>query len=651
MPVRPRTRYFDFVPSGGAVTETRDIVQTSACQECHGSGFAAHGGDRLQVGVCVTCHNQSTTDAQSGNTLDMKQLIHKIHAGGELQSKPGPDGILFDDPATPQDESADNGTYAIYGFNDAKNDWWKVEFPAVIENCTKCHQGSGAQVDNWKTVPSRAACGSCHDLTDFVTGTGHPGGVMADDATCTVCHQSTGTGLAKSVVQAHDFMHGDVRNVPEFDIDLTLSTPANGQYFVPGEAPVVTVVLKDKENGDAVIDHTTMVQDSSAEGCVSDPCPAKDGKFTDSSLYVSGPRARRVPVLTTNARARVLATSTGPFDISAANATLDLVVDGGKNINSPLSLNPILGTISVKVSTGTFADPTAATAAEIMTWLNSDANFTARCLAYIDEATGKLAIRTKKIGLQLESSLSGTFNVQLTASAVATSVFGNDLTVHTMTGNTVSNQLYAYTNPANNDPKVVRTAGNITYTARPGGRPGAGYVHRLSPDRGPRAHQRYQLQDAVGRVRPLPGRHRHRREAARQRLQHLPRKRGGRRADPRLRPASEDPEQHSGRPVRRRATTISRRTLRVSGPGRFPSRAGSTPCTPQEPCRITRSRPSRTPTPSLVEIGTSNIRPTCGPVTRPATTRTAAARGKPSRRGCLAAAATTRTLLRLTSRS
>jgi hypothetical protein len=81
-------------------------------------------------------------------------MIHKIHAGGELASIPGADGKVWDDPATTTDESADNGEYAIWGNKNRKHTWWKVGFPAIIENCTKCHQAQ-ADVDNWKNKPSR----------------------------------------------------------------------------------------------------------------------------------------------------------------------------------------------------------------------------------------------------------------------------------------------------------------------------------------------------------------------------------------------------------------------------------------------------------------------------------------------------------------
>jgi OmcA/MtrC family decaheme c-type cytochrome len=41
------TATYDFVPSGGAITETRDIVQTATCKNCHGTEFHGHGGNRL----------------------------------------------------------------------------------------------------------------------------------------------------------------------------------------------------------------------------------------------------------------------------------------------------------------------------------------------------------------------------------------------------------------------------------------------------------------------------------------------------------------------------------------------------------------------------------------------------------------------------
>lgn len=452
---------FDFVPDGSAVTETRNIVKTETCMNCHGIDFHGHGGDRLSVENCVTCHTQGNIDPHSGETVDMKVMIHKIHAGHELPSIPGPDGIVWDTPATPGDESADNGEYAIWGYRQIKHTWWKVGFPAVIENCTACHQGSGEEVDNWKNVPSREACGSCHDDIDFATGTNHEGGAFTTDIHCGVCHAPSGTSsFAASVEEAHNWTAKDIRNIPEFTVDLSVSAPANGTHFVAGESPVVTVVIN--QDG-SPIDHTTVIQDDDgAEGCPEGgPLPAADGKFTNAYLFVHGPRAKRNPVLTTAARVEVIGVG-GPYDLSAAES-LDLVVDGGKDL---FMKNPagraaelISATISVDVADGNFADPNAATDQEVVDWLNADAAFAARAIAYLDEVTGFAAVRSRNLG--------DFYSLQLQESDVATIVFGGDTSVHVVGGFYPGNVIYQHVDPNEDDPKVAWSAGQITYTLDP----------------------------------------------------------------------------------------------------------------------------------------------------------------------------------------
>jgi len=453
---------FDFVPAGSAVTATRNIVQTATCMQCHGIEFHGHGGDRLSVENCATCHVPGNIDPESGNTVDFKVMIHKIHAGGEVASIPGPDGILWDNPATAEDESADNGEYAIWGFGGSKHDWWKVGFPAVIENCTKCHQGSGEQVDNWKNVPSRAACGSCHDDVDFAAGTNHGGGPQATDTACTACHPASGAGaIGHSVTEAHDWTTKDARNTPEFDVNLTVSQPANGSYFDAGETPVVTIRLTDKETGSA-IDHTTVMQQSNtdAEGCLEDGCPPRDGLFAATSLFVHGPRARRVPVLSTAARAKILADGAGPFNLSAADS-LTITFDGGKDLytHSTALRDIVRGMLSVDVADGAFGNLAAATAAEIMVWLNADSAFAARGIAYMDEATGLLAIRSRNLG--------DFYSVQLASGEVTDQVFGGDTDVKVIGGFTVANSIAMQVDPTAEDPKVAWFSDRIEYTLDP----------------------------------------------------------------------------------------------------------------------------------------------------------------------------------------
>ena len=448
----------DFVPDGSPLLTTRSIVSTSTCQNCHGPLLAGHGGDRLTVENCVTCHNPSTTDT-AGQTMDMTTMIHKIHAGGELASIPGPDGKVWDDPATTVDESADNGSYAI-----GTHTWWKAGFPALLGNCQACHQGTTAQVDNWKTAPSRAACGSCHDTVNFATGANHDKngapGIQLDDSACALCHTAT-TG-ANAVATVHDWTTKDPRSIPEYAIDLSLSPPANGTHYVAGEAPLVSLVLK---QGGLPIDHTTVVE-GAAEGCsLSTTAPPTctnpaDTSFATSNLFVHGPRHNRNPVLTTVARNAIVGT-VEPYDLSASGAKLEVTFDGGERIYKRDNEGgdvAYAGKVSVSVPTAgtTFANVAAATADEVVKWLNANPGFAARGIAYLEG--GKPAIRSRNLG--------ETFALQLAAGPVTTAVFGGDTSLHVVGGYTPANKLAKPTS-GTGDPKVTRTVDRITYQLDP----------------------------------------------------------------------------------------------------------------------------------------------------------------------------------------
>jgi OmcA/MtrC family decaheme c-type cytochrome len=51
----------------------------------------------------------------------------------------------------------------------------------------------GVDEDNWSTVPTRDACGSCHDTVNFDTGENHgSGGVQLTNINCGFCHPQAG---------------------------------------------------------------------------------------------------------------------------------------------------------------------------------------------------------------------------------------------------------------------------------------------------------------------------------------------------------------------------------------------------------------------------------------------------------------------------
>jgi len=468
----------DFVPDGSAITETRNIVDTAACKKCHGLEFHGHGGDRVTVEGCNTCHSPDSymvNTVENGGTtesIEMQVMIHKIHAGRELASVAGPDGQYYDNPWTVADETADNGIYRL----GSESTWNSAAFPAALANCAACHDGSGSEVDNWKTVPSRASCGSCHDLTTFVDGTvaaTHTGGAYDNDIGCVGCHSAT------KIVGYHAFMTKDVRNVPEFDISLTTDTPARG-YYIAGEAPVITIVLTDKTTG-TPIDHTTVLQDNTGgEGCIpnaagTDCTLPSDGLFTAANVYVTGPRAERVPVLTYAARAKVTSATAGPWDLSAGgsirvkidSATTMLTYNNAAAYEGYGADELIPGdiTLTLPAASTAFADPAAATAAEVAAWLNSDANFSERAIAYVDEkanVAGRLSLRSRGVRQKDPAGevimTTAQRNIQVVSNTLG--IF-TDLAIKTAGSQGVARLMQTATDT---DPKATFSVGNIQYT-------------------------------------------------------------------------------------------------------------------------------------------------------------------------------------------
>ncbi|MEQ8802062.1 MAG: OmcA/MtrC family decaheme c-type cytochrome, partial [Haliea sp.] len=195
----PANPDYDFIPATGATGNIfrREIANTASCNSCHDQ-LAFHGGGRVEMNYCVTCHNPGSTDANSGNTVDMKVMIHKIHMGAELLSVQAGD------------------EYAIYGFRDSKHDYSGLRYPQDIRLCVTCHAGTAtggdragvflsSQGDNWAEYSSIAACGSCHDTFDFSR---HAGG-QEDDSRCASCHAPG--GRAGSIAESHRILFNEAR--------------------------------------------------------------------------------------------------------------------------------------------------------------------------------------------------------------------------------------------------------------------------------------------------------------------------------------------------------------------------------------------------------------------------------------------------------
>jgi OmcA/MtrC family decaheme c-type cytochrome len=229
----------DFLPGGGT-PPARAIVETTACNTCHGE-LALHGGSRKDVETCVTCHTRELVDTDTSENLELGRMVHKIHRGAGLPSV---------EAGTP---------FVIIGRNNSVFDFSTVEFPQDIRNCGVCHQGVSAA--RFADLPSKEMCGGCHDRTWFgdtaqtppgwIAHTGRP---QANNRLCSGCH---GEGAFADVRVVHLRPH-ELETAKTFSLDIsTVTATAGGR-------PVIELAMADRE-GNPITDPAAGPADGSVD--------------------------------------------------------------------------------------------------------------------------------------------------------------------------------------------------------------------------------------------------------------------------------------------------------------------------------------------------------------------------------------------------
>lgn len=378
--------------------------------------------EQVPVVSCKACHNNNgyasyTLSAGTLRVVDaIVNRVHGVHNGDKLKNP------LNTDPAT--------GAFRHYT---------SVVFPRDVKNCTSCHSN-----DNWKTKPSRLACGACHDNIWFGADPKtmpagyviHPGEPQPDDSGCANCHQPDTTSFAPSIAESH-------RASEKYNqIEITLSAPANGVFYASGEKPIVTLVIKDDKGNP--IDHTTV----------------NETNFSAANLFVYGPRLDAKPVLTNaavngNAKQRASVTSTiaGPWNFSAGD-TFKISVSGG-----PVQVLTVPnGTrTAVEVASwlqGSLPNVTVtATAANEVKLQNLQYGDNSKFEIYNSPVTAKMGWKPGPLPVQ-----KGGVTLRFTSGTTM------EPYVVTAQASTPSNDLRPRVNPVNyTDPNVSRLPGNIIY--------------------------------------------------------------------------------------------------------------------------------------------------------------------------------------------
>ena len=305
----------DFRADGDTRLATRDVVKTENCQRCH-EPFAFHGGIRTEIQVCVQCHTPQLTDPDTTdpipgnpvnpffnpstpaqplpNPLNLPLLIHRIHFGRELQER-------------------DDITFTVIGNRQTVHNYSFVEFPQDIRNCTVCHTGT-TEAQNYKTAPSRTACGACHVSEWFGDPAAtppnlqpHAGGPQPDDTRCTLCHLAEGAaefdlsvrgahtnpqrsvqapGVRFTLVRVEDATDGDQQIDPGHGVRVVFRIQDNaGQALTPSAMATLTLVLSGP-----TLDY--WLQDYNGDGQLTPgPAPRGESHVEVSARNAQGPDA------------------------------------------------------------------------------------------------------------------------------------------------------------------------------------------------------------------------------------------------------------------------------------------------------------------------------------------------------------------------
>ena len=292
---------YNFVPNGSPVTNVRDVINEASCNSCH-NPISAHGGPRTLMAYCVLCHTPQSTNPDSLNTVDMKVFIHKLHRGSSLPSV-----------------AAGGDYYVVH--RGTKQDYSSIVFPQDIRNCTTCHASGPTQSDNWKTQPSQAVCGSCHDDVNFATGQNHVNLPQLDDKQCKNCHVSQETlPFDASIPGAHDVPN----NSPALP-GIVLKV-LNVQNVTPGKSPTVTFQVTDKAGNPVDITKLTTIRMVLAGNNID------YGVAPQGMARVSETPTKATPtgngVYTYTMTAVIPATATGSFTISMESANTVTLMGG-----------------------------------------------------------------------------------------------------------------------------------------------------------------------------------------------------------------------------------------------------------------------------------------------------------------------------------
>lgn len=370
-----------FLFGTATVLDTREVVKTANCNQCHGT-LQIHGGGRRNVELCILCHTSGGEDSNTSVdrdldgdiddidktrgaytfSIDFRVMIHKIHNAAHLPSVLGVQtdatgARTYGNTPKPYRRAASTGftdfteiafpvwpnlSYAMprnagYSALSSTNKSTDDKIRTGAADCSRCHgdpDGSGpltapSQGSLAYDQPTRRACGSCHDDIQWSLDNGSGRcfkkndtlgmTTQLNDATCVTCHVSVAATdpLKTDVAHLHPLKNTTI--FPGLKPTVTAKTPSSGATLETGETLSFTF---------------TMTTDA---GGAINPTTAASTVY----LVIAGPTYNRNLVHYTSFSSSALGTGAGPYTVKVPRQ-IGLEYIGNAGAGPFLLGNPVL---------------------------------------------------------------------------------------------------------------------------------------------------------------------------------------------------------------------------------------------------------------------------------------------------------------------
>jgi OmcA/MtrC family decaheme c-type cytochrome len=211
----------------------RTVVDLQSCKDCHGV-LTIHGNNRTDdIQVCATCHNPNATDAArrvagsacvtelgtDDEPIDLKYMIHALHAGNTNVCGFGNSAIRFDEVVYPGKLANCEGCHV-------PDTYYPVDPTRVLATTVDVGINLATPADDRAITPNTAACSACHVDTQArahmtLNGGSFNAAKQADGTlagatieTCSLCH---GPGRTADVARVHEVALFDQANAATDD--------------------------------------------------------------------------------------------------------------------------------------------------------------------------------------------------------------------------------------------------------------------------------------------------------------------------------------------------------------------------------------------------------------------------------------------------